>query len=199
MDRADGKAACCHQETSVNMCSCCNRLEAELADERARVESMVRELEQAQAAELEWQGQRAAMEAQLVDEREGLRRMSEELQRQQERCGALQAEMQAKLDAAMEEIDTLRSAVEVAGRQERAATPGPGSEGKMPGTAVVQPPPPVTEGRTRGQGLKHISNIAHADERDMTELIARLHEKEMVLRCGRSLSRYYGLGEMSSG
>ena len=103
----------------------CHRLEAELGHEKERVKSLEQELERARAADLERQRQRVAVEAEWVKEREELKRMSEESLREREHCCALQAGMQARLDAALQEIDDLRSATAEQQQQQAAHMCGP--------------------------------------------------------------------------
>ena len=125
-DFAERRAACFSQEgTPDNLREHCDQLEAELVHERERVKSLAQEVERARAADLEWQRQRVAIEAERAEEREELKLMSEELQRERERCSALQAGMQARLDAALQEIDDLRSATAEQQQQQAAHMCGP--------------------------------------------------------------------------
>jgi chromosome segregation ATPase len=179
----------------------CDRLEAELAHEKKRVESLAQEVERARAVDLEWQRQRVAVEAERVEEREELKRMSEELLREREHCCALQA----RLDAALQEIDDLRSAVEIhqaaaeqqqqqQQQQDAARMRGPAGEKRaaasetvgFPGMEGGQERVYVKGKETEPQDLRHKScpcDLVQAEEsRDMAELVAQLREKEIVLR-----------------
>ena len=182
----------------------CHRLEAELGHEKERVKSLEQELERARAADLERQRQRVAVEAEWVKEREELKRMSEESLREREHCCALQAGMQARLDAALQEIHDLRSAAEIhqaAGEQQQqqqqqhgARMRGPAGEKRaaasetvgLPGMEGGQKGVYVRGKETEPQDLRHEScpcDLVQAEgSRDMAELIAQLREKEIVLR-----------------
>jgi len=175
-------------ESHADLCSRCQRLEGELADERNRARSMALEVEGAKTREKEWQRKMAELEAELAGERAKVSRMSAELEKERERRRREEEQEGAAPDAQRAEMQAELGAARQPRRQELAEAPPALGSLQAPAEERRAAGPPAPAGWKPEDGVASElgqDSISGNGGRDMegAELMARLREKEIFLRC----------------